>query len=680
MKEDNTQYTNALINENSPYLLQHAHNPVEWYPWGAEALEKAARENKPLLISIGYSACHWCHVMERESFTDEGIAAFMNKNFVNIKVDREERPDIDQIYMNAVQLITRSGGWPLNAFALPDGRPFYAGTYFPPSKWRNVLAQLSKIYVNEYDKVLESAESVTEGIRKSEWVEWNPEETQFSAKEYASFFEGYERDLDFDQGGFGGAPKFPLPAGLSALLKNSYYTGNERALNFVELTLKKMAFGGIYDQLGGGFSRYAVDEAWIIPHFEKMLYDNAQLLTVYSEAYLLRPDPIFKEVIAGVVRFLKSEIRHGSGGFYSALDADSEGVEGKYYVFTDRELSGLLTVEEYQLARDYYNLTSGGNWEKGFNILHRKLSEDGVGERLGMSEDEVRAGIEEVKKKLLGLRSQRIRPGLDDKILSAWNGMAIVGLVDAYRSVGEDSYLSIASDTAAFLTEKMMDSVGVLYRNFKNGERSIPGFLDDYAFAIKGLSHLYQATGVEKWLSAAGRLMEYAIGNFKDPESGMFFYTSSESEPLIARKMELMDNVIPSSNSLMGQNLFVLGKILDRPEWVKFAEQMVSNMAEKIKSGGPYTAVWGDLYARFAFPQSEVVVTGPEAVEKVRELAGNFLPNAVFLPAEEESELELVKGRFDKSRTRIFVCVEKSCKLPVEAADEALKQLKIDPK
>jgi uncharacterized protein len=373
-------------------------------------------------------------------------------------------------------------------------------------------------------------------------------------------------------------------------------------------------------------------------------------------------------------------MRHESGGFYSALDADSEGVEGKYYVFTDRELSGLLTVEEYQLARDYYNLTSGGNWEKGFNILHRKLSEEEVGERQGLSADEVRAGMEEVKKKLLGLRSKRIRPGLDDKILSAWNGMAVVGLVDAYRSAGEDSYLSLASDTAAFLTEKMMDSKGVLYRNFKNGERSIPGFLDDYAFVIKGLSHLYQATGVEKWLSAAGRLMEYAIGQFKDDESGMYFYTSSESEPLIARKMELMDNVIPSSNSVMGHNLMDLGKILDEPEWVKMAEQMVSNMAEKIQSGGPYTAVWGDLYARFAFPQSEVVVTGPEALEKVSEMAGNFLPNAVFLPAEEESELELVKGRFDKSRTRIFVCVEKSCKLPVEAADEALKQLKFDAK
>jgi uncharacterized protein len=303
MREENPKFTNALVRENSPYLLQHAHNPVEWYPWGAEALEKAARENKPLLISIGYSACHWCHVMERESFTDEGIAAFMNKNFVNIKVDREERPDIDQIYMNAVQLIARSGGWPLNAFALPDGRPFYAGTYFPPPQWRNVLAQLSKLYATEYDKVLESAKNVTEGIQKSEWVEWNPQQTQFSPEEYGTFFEGFERELDFEWGGFGGAPRFPLPAGLSALLRNHYYTGNEKALNFVELSLKRMAYGGIYDQLGGGFSRYAVDEAWMIPHFEKMLYDNAQLLSVYSEAHRLRPSPIYKELIAGVVRF-----------------------------------------------------------------------------------------------------------------------------------------------------------------------------------------------------------------------------------------------------------------------------------------------------------------------------------------------------------------------------------------
>ena len=678
MTEKNPKFTNALIRENSPYLLQHAHNPVDWLPWGKEALYRAKSEDKPLLISIGYSACHWCHVMERESFMDEDIAAFMNEKFICVKVDREERPDIDQIYMDAAQIITRSGGWPLNAFALPDGRPFYAGTYFPPDRWKNVLFQLSGLYENEREKVVQSAEVVTRGIRTADAIEVQVSENDFSEAFYANTYRGFKGMLDWSNGGFGGAPKFPLPAGLISLLKHSYFTENKKAGEFAHFTLEKMAMGGIYDQVGGGFSRYAVDNEWMVPHFEKMLYDNAQLLSAYSLAYRAEPKEEYKRVLGETTAFLEREMRHAEGGFFSALDADSEGVEGKFYVFSEPELKACLAPDEFELAKDYYQITRGGNWEKGVNILHRRGSDKSFCERRGLSERELDSRIAAVKEKLMRERQTRTRPGTDDKILSAWNGLLLVGLTDSFQATGEEKSLDLALELAEFLTEKMIDSDGQLYRVFKDGRISVPGFLDDYAFVIRGLIQLYQVSADERHLQSAKELSERALSDFFDPQTGMFFYTSSSSEALIARKIELLDNVIPSSNGAMGQNLYDLGRIYSKNDWVEKAGQMLENMRGKLESGGPYTASWTDLYAGFAFPSSEIVIAGEKAIEKARALGRYFLPNALILPSEKESDLEWMKGRYQKDRTFIYVCRGKHCKLPVERVEEAVLQIKSD--
>ena len=668
------KYTNKLIHESSPYLLQHAHNPVNWYPWGQEALDKAKRENKLIIVSIGYSACHWCHVMEHESFENEEVAKFMNENFIAIKVDREERPDIDQVYMDAVRIITGSGGWPLNCIALPDGRPIHGGTYFPKARWVDMLGQVKK-YVDENPEASEQrAESITKGVHSTEKIYLNTEETEFSRSDLDTIFKNWKRSIDYKNGGSVGSPKFPLPIGYQFLLHYNYITGNKDALKAVTTTLDKMADGGIYDQIGGGFARYSVDDQWFAPHFEKMLYDNSQLVSLYSLAYQKTKNPRYKQIVEETLEFVKRELTSSEGGFYSALDADSEGEEGKFYVWTKFELKQALG-NKADFIIDYYNVTDNGNWENGVNILYRYETDDEIAQRFSITINEVHKRVEQAKQILLSERSKRVRPGLDDKILTQWNALMLKAYVDAYKVFDNKEYLKVALKNADFIMSQMMTDKGSLNRNYKNGKSTINAFMDDYAFTIDAFIALYQATFNEKWLKTAEYLTEYSIIHFYNKDSGMFYFTSDEDEALITRKTEVSDNVIPSSNSQMAKNLFVLGQYLFNDDYIKKSEQMLINVKKNALVSSVYYSNWDILMAWFVNNPYEIAIVGNDFEEKRKELEKQYLPNVFLSGGKTEGELEILKDRLVEGKTTIYVCQDKMCKLPVSDVADALEQL-----
>ena len=668
------KYTNNLINESSPYLLQHAHNPVDWYPWGQEALDKAKRENKLIIVSIGYSACHWCHVMEHESFEDEDVAKFMNENFVCIKVDREERPDIDQVYLDAVRIITGSGGWPLNCIALPDGRPIHGGTYFPKARWVDMLTQVKK-YVDENPEATEErAESITKGIHSTEKIFLNTEESEFTKSDLDTIFSNWKRTIDYKNGGGVGSPKFPLPVGYQFLLHYNYISGNDDALRAVTTTLDKMADGGIYDQVGGGFARYSVDDQWFAPHFEKMLYDNSQLVSLYSLAYQKTKNPRYKQIVEETLEFVKRELTSPEGGFYSALDADSEGEEGKFYVWTKFELKQILG-DKADFIIDYYNVTDNGNWENGENILYRYETDEEIAKRFSITEEEVFSKVEEAKLILLDARSKRVRPGLDDKILTQWNALMLKAYVDAYKVFDNEEYLKIALKNADFIMNKMMTADGSLNRNYKNGKSTINAFMDDYAFTVDAFIALYQATFDEKWLKTAEYLTDYSIIHFYNKETGMFYFTSDEDEALIARKTEVSDNVIPSSNSQMAKNLFVLGQYLYNDDFISKSRQMLSNVKKNALVSGIYYANWDILMVWFVSNPYEVAIVGNDYQTKRKEFEHNYLPNVFLSGGENEGSLAILKDRFVSGKTTIYVCQDKMCKMPIFEVKDALSQM-----
>ncbi|HKP96164.1 MAG TPA: thioredoxin domain-containing protein [Fibrobacteria bacterium] len=666
--------SNRLIRETSPYLLQHAHNPVDWYAWGDEALERAKRENKLLLISIGYSACHWCHVMERESFESEETAALMNALFVCIKVDREERPDVDQVYMNAVQLVAGQGGWPLNCFALPDGRPIYGGTYYRPQQWREVLRSLADLHAKEPDKVLRYAEQLTKGVRQSEWVEAAPTSAPFTMAELEAIYRPWQAHFDRGEGGMNRAPKFPLPNNYQFMLRYWKASGDASALDHVRLTLDKMAYGGIYDHLGGGFARYSTDGSWKVPHFEKMLYDNGQLLELYAEAYQATGDPLYARVARETAAFVARELTSPEGAFYSALDADSEGEEGKYYVWNKEELEAILG-DGYPLFRDAYNINSTGYWEHGHYIPLRKQSDAELAASKGIGEEELRSRLEAAKAMLLPIREKRVRPGLDDKTLASWNALMSKGYVAAYRALGDGAYLEAAARNLDFLLTGGRRPDGGLYRTYKAGRFSINGFLEDYAFASEALIALYQATFQEKWLAAARELIEYAIAHFRDPVSGLFYFTSDLDKPLVARKMEIMDNVTPASNSSLARALFAAGSCFGEQGWLDMASAMLNQVKEEMPAYASGYSNWGMLALNLAAPFHEVVIAGPQAEALRGQLAGSYLPNVLLAGSASPSSLPLLENRFAADRTLIYVCRDRVCKLPVATAAEALALL-----
>ncbi|GGG76564.1 thioredoxin [Parapedobacter pyrenivorans] len=662
---------NKLHSETSPYLRQHQFNPVEWYPWGDEALHKAKAENKLLIVSIGYSACHWCHVMERESFEDEEIAAVMNAHFVSVKVDREERPDIDQIYMIAAQLMTGQGGWPLNCICLPDGRPIYGGTYFRPADWQNVLLQLANMWRDKPEVALDYADRLTSGIRKSEQLPINRIPETYTAQDLAAVVTPWKSLFDAKDGGHTRVPKFPLPNNWLFLLRYGVLVDDREVLEHVHFTLGKVASGGIYDHVGGGFARYSVDGRWHIPHFEKMLYDNAQLVSLYAEAWQQRPTDQYKRVVVETLAWIQREMTSPDGGFYCALDADSEGVEGKFYTFQLAEIETILG-EDAELFTRYFGATDEGNWEEEqTNVLKIDAEADKMAQEAGFSAEEWEAYLAEGKRKLLDYRNKRVHPGLDDKLLTSWNALMLKGFVDAYRVFDVPEYLNVALENAGFIRQKLYaEDGGLLHQPEANG-KAIAGFLDDYAFSIEAYIALYEATFDELWLHEAKRLMEYVLSYFYEREASAFYYTSTHAEQLIARKQEIMDNVIPSSTSTIVRQLYRLGLIFDERRYLEIARQLLANVVPHISSYGSAYSNWAIQLLEEVYGSFEIMLTGPGWQAMRKELDIHYLPNKMILGGTKGS-LPLLAGRIGNA-TRAYVCRNKTCSLPVEHTDELLQ-------
>jgi uncharacterized protein YyaL (SSP411 family) len=667
---------NRLANSSSPYLLQHANNPVDWYPWGAEALQRAKDENKLILVSIGYSACHWCHVMEHESFEDASVAAVMNEYFVCIKVDREERPDVDQIYMSAVQLMTGRGGWPLNCICLPDQRPIYGGTYFRKNDWTSLLFNLADFYKTKPDEAAEYADKLTAGIKQYESVTFVKEQAAYNKLDLEKIAGNWTRYFDQEEGGMGDSPKFPLPNNWQFLMRYAYLMQDESIANTVKLTLKKMAYGGIYDHIGGGFARYSVDKRWHIPHFEKMLYDNAQLVSVYAEAYTWQPDKLYQNVVDETITFVQRELMSPDYGFYSALDADSEGVEGKFYSFTKAEVEEVLG-DDAQLFCIYYNIVDEGNWEEEHtNVFFRWDDDASLAAQIGISVDELCSIIHKSKAKILTERAKRIRPGLDNKILASWNGLMLKGLCEAYRSFDKPGYLELALKNAAFITQNLITPNGKLNRIFKSAPPvEAIAFLDDYANVINAFITLYEVTFDVDWLNHAKKLTNITIEHYYDPANGIFFYTGDDDEQLIARKSEIMDGVIPSSNSVMARNLKKLGLLFDDEGYTEISAQLLRNIFPMIARYGSSYSNWATLLQEEVFGVNEIAITGANASLLRKELAQKYIPNKIMLGGITEN-LPLLQGRVG-AQTRIYICKDKTCGLPVDNVEDALKQIGI---
>ena len=674
-KMDNKK-ANALIKETSPYLLQHAYNPVEWHAWNEETLEKAKRLNKPLLISIGYSSCHWCHVMEHESFENEEVAAVMNEHFINVKVDREERPDVDQVYITAVQLITGRGGWPLNCIAMPDGRPVWGGTYFRKDDWVKNISGIADIFEKDPQQVEEYAVNLLNGIQQSQALVPTKNEDAFSRELADAMFVNMSRRFDKKEGGPDKAPKFPLPNNYVFLLDYAVLTDDDKALKQVELTLDKMARGGIYDQIGGGFARYSTDALWKVPHFEKMLYDNAQLISLYSKAFQVFGKTEYKMVVCETIEFLEREMRGKKGQFYSALDADSEGVEGKFYVWQPEELKSLLGGD-YPLFEKYYNVNAKGEWEDSY-ILLREGSDSAFAEQNDVIQEELTRKIASWKKTLLKARAKRIRPGLDDKALTSWNAMMVKAYAEAYVAISEESYLKSGIATAEFIAQNLTESSGELLHSYKDNVAKIDGFLEDYALLAEGYLALYQVCGDEKWLNSARDFVDISIQNFKDPKSELFFFVSAKSESLVAQSIEKEDNVIPSSNGVMASNLYALSFFTGNTAYSEQAEEMLQHMQNDLTRYPEGYTQWGQLLLNLTYPSYEVAVTGKGSGEKLMAFRRNkYYPNVLWAFADSENSVDLLQDRWIGG-TYIFVCQNQSCQMPVEEVEKAIELIKYD--
>jgi uncharacterized protein YyaL (SSP411 family) len=680
--------TNRLANETSPYLLQHKDNPVDWYPWGEEALKRAREEDKPLLLSVGYSACHWCHVMERESFEDDETARMMNEHFVNVKVDREERPDIDSIYMAAVQALTRHGGWPMTVFLTPDGAPFYGGTYFPPvpsrgmPSFQQLLLSIVDAYENRREEVMQSAQSVRDYLQASTAAVM-PEAESAGKELLDRAAVALLSQLDRRFGGFGGAPKFPQEMNLEVLLRHYYRTGERSALDGVELTCRQMAQGGIYDHLGGGFSRYSVDEYWLVPHFEKMLYDNALLSRLYLETYQATGEPFYRRIAEETLDYVLRDMTSEEGGFYSAEDADSEGEEGKFYVWTPEELEAVLEPDEANLAARYWDVTGRGNFE-GKNILHVARPPEAVADEFGFSTEELWNRMTGIRAKLFAVREERVRPGRDEKILAAWNGLMLRSFALAARVTGREDYLEAAVKNATFVLEKLKED-GRIHRSYKDGRARFNGYLEDYAMVADGLVALYEATFETRWLVEADALMDAVSELFWDEEKRIFYDTPADHEELVTRPRDVYDNAAPSGTSVATEVLLRLALFLDRNDYRQRAEDVLEELAggmEKVPGG------FGRLLCALDFSASEpreVAIVGDQRSPDTRALLevvySGYLPNKVVAgrdPDDDEAGglIPLLAQRPARAgRATAYVCVQYACQTPTTDPEELTSQL-----
>lgn len=687
------QRTNRLAGETSPYLLQHASNPVDWYPWGEEALRRAKSEGRPIFLSIGYSACHWCHVMERESFENPDIAAVMNEHFINIKVDREERPDLDQIYMSAVMAMTGHGGWPMSVFLTPDLKPFFGGTYFPPADSRGmagfprILLGVHRAWQERRDEIQESAAAMTDQLRAISQIPKGSGTFDKAVLDRAA--RALARNFDPVNGGFGRAPKFPHPMDLKVLLRHYAQSGDAHSLHVVRHTLDKMARGGIYDHLGGGFARYSTDDRWLVPHFEKMLYDNALLTSVYLEAYQATRDPEFGRVARETIDYVLARMTDAGGGFYSTEDADSEGVEGKYYVWSPTEVAEVLGAEETKTFCYIYDVTEPGNWE-GHNILNLPRTMSQAAKLLGRDESDLSEELAASRAKLLTVRERRIPPGKDTKVLVSWNGLMIAALAEGGRIIPDDRYLEAASRASGFILDRMRRDNGRLLHTYKDGKAKLDAYLDDYAALIDGLTRLYEATGEPRWIDAALDLVKIMIDEFADNENGGFFFTGNHHESLIARQKDIHDNATPSGNGLAATCLIRLGALTGRDDLTEAGRSALAAV-ELVLEQQPAAAGQSLVALDFLLGsiREVVVICGADGAEfraVLEAVATPFLPHKIVAPATPEqaarlaAKLPLLANRPPREdRTTTYVCERFGCQAPVvgpaglQAALENLK-------
>jgi uncharacterized protein YyaL (SSP411 family) len=668
---------NELTQETSPYLLQHANNPVHWKAWNSKTLATAKENQQLILVSIGYSACHWCHVMEHESFENEEVAEVMNQHFINIKVDREERPDVDAIYMKAVQLMTGHGGWPLNIICLPDGKPVWGGTYFRKNDWINTLEQLQELYQNQPEKMLEYANKLYEGI-ESLGLSKN-EKGEINVTVLESFLTKWEKSFDWEYGGYAKAPKFMMPTNYHFLLHYGFLTKNEKLIDYVNITLTKMAYGGIFDVVDGGFSRYSVDSKWHVPHFEKMTYDNGQLLSLYSNAYKLTKNDLFKEIIEKTTTFIEKEWFTNLGGFYSALDADSNSPEnqleeGAFYVWTTEELKNLIN-DDYELFSLVFNINDFGHWEHGNYVLIQKESLAVISEEQNISLEQLKLKKKNWEKTLYHYREKRPKPRLDDKCLTSWNAIMLKGFVESFKALENENYLKIAKKNAHFILEKLWSSDGNLFHSYKNEKATINGFLEDYAFVIDAFIALYEATFEETWLEHAKNLTNYCLDHFYDETKQLFRFTSDLDEALIVAHFETEDNVIAASNSVMAENLFKLSVYFENSYFEKIARLMLEQVLPSIDYPSAFSN-WLSVLLRFSDYQKELAICGENISAYRLQLNRSYLPHVLLSGCENNATLPFLKNRFIENKTLFYLCQNKTCLAPTTNFEEVYKDLK----
>ncbi|MRI00153.1 DUF255 domain-containing protein [Kriegella sp. EG-1] len=668
---DSHKYTNALVNETSPYLLQHAHNPVNWRSWSPEALKEAEETNKLVLVSIGYSSCHWCHVMEEETFEDEEVAKVMNENFINIKVDREERPDVDQVYMTAVQLINGNGGWPLNVITLPNGKPLYGGTYHTKEQWTQVLTEISDMYNKDPKKAAEYSDMVAKGVAEVNMIKPSNDFESLTSEVVISSVDKWKLEWDSEYGGDLGEQKFMLPSNIHFLLDYATLTGDEETKRHVENTLDKILLGGIYDHIAGGFFRYSTDNKWKVPHFEKMLYDNAQAIELYSKAYKVFKKETYKNAVTQTVSFLQREMKDVNGGYHAAIDADSEGEEGKFYVWKVNELKSILKTD-FELFSNYYNIKTAAEWEHGNYVLHKLDSDQKFISENNISKNELDQKKSNWNDKLLIARNKRTRPRSDDKIITSWNALLINGFINAYEAFGDMEYLNMATSLLEFVEKNSLTN-GVLVHTFKKGSERKEGFLEDYAFMVDAILRVYEVTMDTEYLEFAQKLNAAAVKKYSDIETGMFKY--NEGEELIAKIIKTDDGVLPSPNAEMAHNFFKLGHIVYDKDLMIKSKSMLSSILPSIKESAPSYSKWNALLLNTAYPYYEIAVVGGSAEVLLHELQSKNIPNVLLVGSDERSNLPLFEGRFSEDNTLIYICQNTTCKLPVATVEEALEQL-----
>lgn len=671
---------NELSVETSPYLLQHANNPIHWKAWKPETLATAKRENKLIIISVGYAACHWCHVMEHESFEDKEVAEVMNKHFTAIKVDREERPDVDAIYMKAVQLMTGQGGWPMNVVLLPDGRPVWGGTYFRKENWIASLEQLQEMYATNPEKMVEYAEKLHEGISAMNIIPSPDKQVLPPTEDIQAIIEKWAKSFDNEYGGYARAPKFMMPGNYIFLQRYAYQAKDKALMDFVDLTLTRMAWGGLFDSVGGGFSRYSVDMKWHVPHFEKMLYDNGQLMSLYAQAYRRSENPLYKEVIEKTHEFIARELTDSTGAIYSATDADSlnkneELEEGAFYVWEKEDLKSILG-DDFELFALVFNINEFGFWENGNYVLIQNKPVEELAKEAAINPDTLKSKKKKWEKLLYEVRERREKPRLDDKVLTSWNALMLKGYADSYKALGDAKYRDAALKNADFIIAFMWQENGTLLRTYKNNEAKIAGFLDDYALTADAFIALHEITMDEKWLLYAKQLTDYCLDNFYDEKQQFFSFNAANGEQLIAPHFETEDNVIPASNSVLGNVLYTLSVLFNNNYYKETAQRMLQNIIPGLEYPSAFSN-WLNLWLNFAAESKELAVCGTDAAEEVSKINREYLPHIIIAGSRQESTIPFLKNRFVKDSVMYYVCKNNTCNLPTFQKQEVLNNLKL---